>query len=309
VILGCRWNRLAIGTVSEYVFDVPFRGRDAIAAGLVTRGQLRGPRFRRLFSGIFVGAHVDVDYAMRCRAGALAVDGRGALGGWSAAELLGASCAPPNAPVELIVPGSSAPSRGGLVVRAGRLAEDEITRVGGVVVTTAVRTAFDLGRRPPVTEAICAVDAITHSCAVSADAIAVFASRHRGARGALQLPEVLRRSSPLADSPMESRIRIAIEDAGLPPPALQYRVGPYLLDLGYPEVRLALEYDGRHHLTPERALRDLRRQAYLSVKGWEVVRFPAWEVFRPQLVAVRTRTAFGRRAAENHRSAVSGAYR
>lgn len=233
----------------------------------------------------------------------------GVLGGWSAAELLGASCAPAGAPVELIVPGSSAPSRAGLVVRADRLSANEITRVRGVAVTTALRTAFDLGRRPPMTEAICAVDAITRSQAVSAGAIAALASRHRGARGVIQLPEVLRRSSPLADSPMESRIRIAIEDAGLPLPVLQHRVGPYLLDLAYPEVLLALEYDGRHHLTPERALRDLRRQAYLSARGWEVLRFPAKEVFRPPLVAVRTRAALSCRAAEHHRSAAPAAYR
>jgi very-short-patch-repair endonuclease len=291
------------------VFDTPFRGRDAIAAGLVTAGQLRGPRFHRLFSGIFVSAHVDVDYAMRCRAGALAVDGRGVLGGCSAAELLGAPCAPRDAPVELVVSRSSTATRRGLVVRADRLVDAETTRVRGVLVTTAVRTAFDLGRRPPITEAICAVDAITRACAISSDAIAEFAEQHRGARGIAQLPEVLARSSPLADSPMESRIRIAIEDAGLPPPVLQHQVGPYLLDLAYRELLLALEYDGPHHLTSERALRDLRRQAYLSSEGWEVLRFSAKEVFRPGVVAARTRAAMARRAAENHRSAGPAAYR
>jgi very-short-patch-repair endonuclease len=291
------------------VFDVPFRGRDAVAAGLVTPGQLRGPRFRRLFAGIFVGAHVDVDYAMRCRAGALAMGGRGVLGGWSAAELLGASCGPPGAPVELIVSGSSAATRGGLVVRADHLGEGEITRVRGIAVTTAVRTAFDLGRRAPVTDAICAVDAITRGCGVLVDAIAAIAENHRGARGTVQLTTVLRRSSPLAESPMESRIRIAIEDEGLPLPLLQYPVGPYLLDLAYPELLLALEYDGRHHLTPERARRDLARQAYLSGAGWEVLRFSSREVFRPRLVAGRTRAALVRRAAESHGCAVMTADR
>jgi very-short-patch-repair endonuclease len=291
------------------VFDVPFRGRDAVAAGLVTPGQLRGPRFRRLFSGIWVAAHVDVDYATRCRAGALAVGGRGVLGGWSAAELLGASCGPRDAPVELIVGGSSAPTRAGLVVRADRLAEEEITRACGIAVTTPVRTAFDLGRRPPVTEAICAVDAITRRCGVAASEVAAFAEPYSGMRGVGQLPEVLRRSSPLAESPMESRIRIAIEDAGLPVPVLQYPVGGYFLDLAYPELLLALEYDGSHHLTPDRAARDLRRQAYLSAAGWEVLRFPAREVFLPRLVAGRTRAAIARRAVESHRCAVPTAHR
>lgn len=253
-----------------------------------------------MFSGIFVGAHVHVDYATRCRAAVLAVSGRGVLGGWSAAELLGASCGPREAPVELIVWGSSAPTRAGLVVRADHLAEHEITCVSGVAVTTPVRTAFDLGRRPPVSEAICAVDAISRCCAVPVDEIAAVAERHRSARGTAQLPEVLRRSNPLAESPMETRIRIAIEDAGLPLPVLQHRVGPYLLDLAYPQVLLALEYDGQHHLTSARALRDLTRQAYLTAEGWEVLRLTTREVFRPWLVASRTRAALARRAAESH---------
>jgi very-short-patch-repair endonuclease len=74
---------------------------------------------------------------------------------------------------------------------------------------------------------------------------------------------------------MESRIRVAIEDAGLPMPVLQARVGPYFLDMAYPERKVAVEYDGREHLTPERARRDLSRQAYLTREGWTVVRFPA----------------------------------
>lgn len=262
-----------------------------------------------MFSGVFVRSDAEVTYAMRCVAGALTVDGRGVLGGWSAAELLGASCAPRDAPVELIVPGSSAPTRAGLVVRADRLSDDEITHRHGVAVTTAVRTAFDLGRRPPVTEAICAVDALTRRCPLTVNEIAAFAEHFRGARGSAQLPEVLRRSSPLSDSPMETRIRVAIEDAGLPPPVLQHRVGPYLLDLAYPELKLMIEYDGPEHLTPKRALRDLRRQAYLSGEGWEALRFLAKEVFQPGLVAARVRAAIVRRAAENHRSAVGTADR
>jgi len=281
----------------------PFRGRDAVAAGLVTLGQLRGPRFRTLYSGIFVRADVELDYAMWCLAGALAVEGRGVLGGWSAAELLGASCAPRFAPVELIVAGSSAPTRPGLVVRADHLTRYEVTSAHGVAVTTALRTAFDLGRRPPMTEAICAVDALTRKCAITADDIAAFAERFCGARGIAQLPEVLRRSSPLSDSPMETRIRVAIEDAGLPMPVLQHRVGPYLLDLAYPELKLMIEYDGEEHLTPQRAAHDLHRQAYLSTAGWEPLRFLAKEVFQPPLVAARVRATITRRTAERHRSA------
>jgi very-short-patch-repair endonuclease len=56
-----------------------------------------------------------------------------------------------------------------------------------------------------------------------------------------------------------------------------------------------VEYDGRDHLTPERALRDLERQAYLSRCGWEVLRFPAGDVMlRPWSVASTVRRALAR---------------
>jgi very-short-patch-repair endonuclease len=176
--------------------------------------------------------------------------------------------------VELVVPGGGR-SRPGLVLRAHVLPPDEIVPVDGVRVTTPARTAFDLGRVSPTVHAIMGVDALRHVCTVCPDEVRSIALRHPGARGVRRLPEVLRRSTHLAQSPMESRIRVAIEDAGLPMPVLQYRVGPYFLDMAYPERKVALEYEGREHLTPERTRRDLDRQAYLSREGWTVVRLPA----------------------------------
>jgi hypothetical protein len=85
------------------MFHEPFRGSDAVAAGALTRGALRGPRFQRLFHDVYVAAGVEPDLALRSRAAHLLLAGRGVLGGWSAAELLGASCAAPDAPAEVIV--------------------------------------------------------------------------------------------------------------------------------------------------------------------------------------------------------------
>ena len=68
----------------------PFRGPAAMAAGLVTASQLRGPRFRRMFPDVYVSAAAP--YLM-CRsvAAAVHVGERGVLVGYSAAELHGAS--------------------------------------------------------------------------------------------------------------------------------------------------------------------------------------------------------------------------
>ena len=57
----------------------PFRGSHAVAAGILTRGQLRGPHFRRLFPDVYVPVTAKVDLALRARAAGLLVDGRGAV--------------------------------------------------------------------------------------------------------------------------------------------------------------------------------------------------------------------------------------
>lgn len=42
----------AVGVRVTVDLTGPFRGSDALAAGALTRGELRGPRFRRLFPDV-----------------------------------------------------------------------------------------------------------------------------------------------------------------------------------------------------------------------------------------------------------------
>jgi hypothetical protein len=83
------WNRITAAAVSAGHVDrsaPPFRGTAAVAAGLVTPKTLRGPRFRRLFTGIYIRADAEVTCEVRSRAAHLLLDGRGVLGGFSAAS-------------------------------------------------------------------------------------------------------------------------------------------------------------------------------------------------------------------------------
>lgn len=268
----------------------PFRGSAAVAAGLVTPGVLRGPRFRRLFPDVYVGAGVEVDLALRGRAAYLLVEGCGVVGGHAAAELLGASCGPGDAPVDIVVPGGAYREHPGLVVHRGLLDTDEIATLADVTVTAPVRTAYDLARRPGLVEAVVAVDALSHVHGFAPGAVLDLGRRHLGARGSARLTEVVRLADARSESPMESRIRVIIVLDGLPSPVLQHPAGPYRLDLSYPELKVAIEYDGDTHRTQERAMRDLNRQAYLTDDGWTVLRFTAAQVLRrPWWVAARVR--------------------
>jgi very-short-patch-repair endonuclease len=279
------------------VLNRPFLGSTAIARGLVTRAQLRGPRFRRLYRDVYVLATVEIDLALLSEAAFVLTRGTGVLGGWSAAELLGASCGPEDAAAEIIVPGRRR-TQARLRVREEVLPAGEITVVDGIRVSTPIRTAFDLGRRPPLVEAVVAVDALSRVGGFPSGELITFGYDHLGAPGSRLLVAAIALADPLSGSPMETRIRLAMREAGLPTPVLQHPVGPYALDLAYPELLLAIEYDGREHLTQERAMRDLLRQAHLTRAGWDVLRFRAVDVLRrPRWVAARVRAELVRRGA------------
>jgi len=281
-----------------------------VAAGRITPGRLRGPGFLRVFPDVYVplapGAGPP-DLELRARAAHLLVAGRGVVGGWAAAELLGASCGPADAAVDVVLPGGSHRPHPGLRVRRGRLFADEVVQVRGVWVTTALRTAFDLACSRPVPEGIVAADALARVGEFDPQLLLGLRSRHLGARGSARVPEVARRADRRSGSPMETRIRLLIADAELPMPVLQHGVGPYDLDLAYPWCRLGVEHNGGDHLLPERALRDLVREAFLARQGWRILRFGAAEILRrPETVAARIRHELAR--AEERRRRHSAAF-
>ena len=45
-----------------------FRGTEAVAAGALTRGELRGPRYTRLFRDVYVPTGITVSHAVRTEA-------------------------------------------------------------------------------------------------------------------------------------------------------------------------------------------------------------------------------------------------
>ncbi|WP_427129644.1 hypothetical protein [Pseudarthrobacter sp. S9] len=76
-----------------------------------------------------------------------------------------------------------------------------------------------------------------------------------------------------SDSFPETFLRLALLDARLPEPELQLRLDPYderspAADLGYRRFRIAIQYDGAHHLTREQQSRDNRRDEAFRGAGW-----------------------------------------
>lgn len=289
------------------VITGPFRGSVALASGLVSYRRLRGPRYRRVFPDVYIPAELELDFATRSRAAYVLVEGRGgALAGYSAAVLLGADCAPRNAPAEVVVPGPRHSHRGLRMTRA-RVDGVDLVEMSGCRVTSPERTAWDLARRLPLVEAVVAVDALAHKRFDPADLL-VRRAKQPGVRGCRRLDEVVALADPRAESPMETRLRLALIDAGLPRPEVQYEILDrdwYLIarvDLAYLDEKLALEYDGAVHLDPRQRARDLRRDNELARHGWHTMRLD-----KHQLTANLARTVSNIRAAFRRRRAVHGA--
>ncbi|MDG4828731.1 DUF559 domain-containing protein [Solwaraspora sp. WMMD1047] len=266
---------------------VPFSGRRAVADGLLTRRMLVGPTWRRLLPDVYI--HADAyqadDHRMWCDAVALRLPAGAAIGGLSAAYLHGVDLLPRDSPVSVVLPGTTrSRPHPRVAVTYADLATDDMTTFAALPLTTGVRTAFDLGRRLPRTEALVALDALLHRKVVRPPELAAYLSGHPRWPGAAQLRELLAVAEPRTESPMETRLRLILLDAGLPPLTAQHTVrtanGRHLgrIDLAYPDWRIAIEYEGDHHRERAHFRRDVARLNALRAHGWLVLRFTADDV-------------------------------
>jgi len=279
-----------------------FRGSVAVRAGLVTKAELRGRRYVRVFPDVYAAASAHpLDPLLRARAAFLLAGGRGVVSGYSAAELLGASCGPQGAPVELTVPGSGARSHSGLLLHRDQLARDEVQRCAGVLVTTPLRTAYDLARWQDPVEAVVAIDTLANRGRFAPEQVLRLAARYPRARGRNGLPRAVGLSDARAGSPMESRLRLVLVLRGLPAPEVQYPVlddrrrTAVWLDMAYPEHRIGIEYEGADHGSRDGVLRDVSRYTALVDRGWRMYRFSKYEVYgEPDEIATKIRRALGR---------------
>jgi hypothetical protein len=286
---------------------LPFRGSQAVRAGLLTWAQLRRSAWRRLLPDVYVAADVELDHRLRCRA-ALVYAGASrsgdgisaprsgvAISGMSAAACWGLDLLPPAAPVELIVPPvvrlDSRP--GQLRLIRSRLRPEEITTLGTITLTTPERTAFDVVRWSDRVDGIVALDALLHRRVVRMASLSSYRAAIGRGPGSRQFSDALTVAEPLAESPMETRSRLVLVDAGLPRPVAQFVVrdsaGRFVarVDLAYPVERVALEYEGDHHRERDTFLRDIDRLNALTALDWVVVRATARDIYRDSDQLVR----------------------
>lgn len=206
---------------------------------------------------------------------------------WGIGELLN--------PIEVILPPTaSVRTRLGLHVRRRILQVEDIGLKRGLRLMSLPRTLCDLSARMPLVDALIACD-----IAVRAKLQHAFDLSGRWP-GAARLRRLAALAEP-AESPMETRLRWLLLEAGLPRPEVQTDLhdadGRFIgrADLFYPEPRVVVEYDGANHR--DRLTEDNRRQNLLINGGFTVLRFSAADLTRPELVASQVRRALTQRPA------------
>lgn len=261
----------------EYIRG-PFRGVEALAGGLARKHDLRS-KYLALFPGVYITREAIPTFRQRAEAAWLWSQRRGVLAGLTAARLHGAKWVDATAPIELISPNGRPPA--GIRTYQEQLKDGEYGLRASLPTTTVPRTAYDIGRRGGFLDAVARLDALGNATGVTAAEVCAVASAHPGARGLRQLCRALARYDGGAQSPRETWLRLLVIDAGFPPPQTQIRVivggrTKYYLDMGWPDLKVALEYEGDHHRTDRAQFaRDIARLDELIALGWTVIRVAA----------------------------------
>jgi very-short-patch-repair endonuclease len=124
--------------------------------------------------------------------------------------------------------------------------------------------------------------------------------RYRGRRGMKDARAALELIDDGAQSPKESWLRSLLIRAGLPRPQTQIAVrdewgyAAAYLDMGWEDLKIAVECDGDHHRTDRfQYVKDIRRLEMLERMGWIVIRVIAED--HPEDILRRVHEALARR--------------
>jgi very-short-patch-repair endonuclease len=257
----------------------PFIGSEAVASGIVTPYALRS-RFVAIHPDVYLPTGTELTARSRAHAAWLWSRRRGIVAGSSAAALHGAKWIDDRASAELLYAYRRPPA--GISTWSDLVAEDERALIAGLPLTTPARTALDLACRYPVVKAVAAIDALSRATGLKMVEVEMLAERYRGHRNIRRARRAMRLVDAGAESPRETWLRLLLIEAGYLRPQTQITVyGQYgervgVLDMGWEDIKVGVEYEGDHHRTDRRQFnRDIARYEALSDLGWIAIRVTA----------------------------------
>jgi hypothetical protein len=270
----------------DALFARPFTLTQAAESGM-SRSRLsrmlRERTVRRVLQGVYAHQTLADDYDCRLQSLSLVMAPHVIVCGRTAAWLYGVDTFR-YAELEILPPIETCvlPSRSRLRrkrCKGGRRDLDDTDYLcrADIFVTSPLRTALDLGCELRRRDALATLDWFLRLGLVTRKLLIAALPRFSGRRGVIQLRELVALADGRAESPGESRTRLALIDEGLPIPELQWTVSSrgrdlYRLDLAYPKHRVCVEYDGEaFHDSPDDQAHDQARRQWLRDHGWIVI--------------------------------------
>lgn len=267
-----------------FVLDTsrPFSRADA-AKAKIKPSTLRGPRFVRLFSGVYVSADAPQTPLQRVRAALVPFRGNGFASHASAARVYEVPI--PTLPDEHVTVTAAAHRRThpGIVCHVMR--KPRAVVFDGIGVSSPDQLFTELASQVSLVDLVVAGDHLARRHrGVTAATLADFAAAGGlpGSRAAATAAGYVREN---VRSPMETRLRMLLVLAGLPEPRINALVGTGdgMLkrehDLVYAASKTAIEYDGQQHAA-EQWERDLERREEADDDGWRILTVVAKGIYR-----------------------------
>jgi len=272
------WHHWAV------VCDLPevFTVAQALSWGL-SRSQLLGSRFSRVFRGVYTTGDPN-DITTRAQA-ALLIGGTGALlGSVTVLRLMGVWLPSPmrdDQRIHVVVPASRDGSQvSGIVIERAPIVLPPVEVINGVHGIHPAQAWLQLACHISETELVIVTDALMYRGRklASRDDLQHLLQRLHRRRCVIQASAALNRARPGVRSPMETRLRLALVNTGLPCPEVDFALRPhrdstcYRLSMAYPSAHIGVEFDntpysddsGRWHY-------DRTRRREIEDAGWRLI--------------------------------------
>ena len=280
--------------------DRPFTASHADEAGVpasLRHKLVVGGLLRPLVRGVFVASQVPDSFRLRVSAVALVARAHAVVVDRTAAWIHKVDALPRSAihempSLDLFSRSASRLRRSGVSSGTRGLLPRDTVHLGGVEVTTPLRTACDLGRLLWRFDALAAIDGFLRAGVDHAELVQE-ADRFKGFRGVVQLRRLSPLGDPGAESPPESALRLHWHESGIPAwPRTQIwehaddGTPLYRIDLGDREVRFGGEFYGEAFHEEDFEEADAERIAWLErERGWHMEVFTKEDVYGRELSA------------------------
>jgi len=271
-----------------------FRGSWAVRKGFLTHDQLRSRAWRRLRRDVYADARLPMDHRLLVHGVSLIAPPGAIFAGLSALVLAGGHAfASADDAVEVALPAGQRWRPGaGVRVSVSSSDDDVVVDRHRLSRTGPVRTAVDLIRRHGLEDGVVLLDRLVQAGLADLAAVRAAVAALPRCRGSRVARDVTRLADGLAESPQETRLRLLLHRAGLPAPVAQFRVFDDegligRVDFAYPDLKIAIEYDGLWHAEPGQFAKDRKRLNRLSAAGWRGILVTAADVRHPELLIAR----------------------